>query len=123
MRKMRTCLPFLHLAPRSERRWVCSCSPIWLVGICLQVCGGVVGWLGRCSQHSRHCSILKINRRDNFLPIVISFFCVIRELKKPRKAITKYIFTVLPLVTVIYLLLNILTPREILSSGLYANKY
>lgn len=53
-------------------------------------------------------------------------FCVIGELKKPRTTIPKCIFTALPLVTVVYLLVNIsyltvLTPREILSSGLYAN--
>ncbi|XP_074175153.1 solute carrier family 7 member 13 isoform X7 [Rhinolophus sinicus] len=43
------------------------------------------------------------------------------ELKKPRKTIPKCILTVIPLVTVVYLLVNIsyltvLTPREILSS-------
>ncbi|XP_034867358.1 solute carrier family 7 member 13 [Mirounga leonina] len=53
-------------------------------------------------------------------------FCVLRELKKPRKIIPRCIFTALPLVTVIYLLVTIsylpvLTPKEILSSGLYAN--
>uniref|UniRef100_UPI00165966FA solute carrier family 7 member 13 n=1 Tax=Halichoerus grypus TaxID=9711 RepID=UPI00165966FA len=44
------------------------------------------------------------------------------ELKKPRKTIPRCIFTALPLVTIIYLLVTIshlpvLTPQEILSSG------
>ncbi|XP_002759144.3 solute carrier family 7 member 13 [Callithrix jacchus] len=47
------------------------------------------------------------------------------ELKKPRTTISKCIFTALPLVTVVYLLVNIsdltvLTPREILSSDAVA---
>ncbi|XP_074175151.1 solute carrier family 7 member 13 isoform X5 [Rhinolophus sinicus] len=47
------------------------------------------------------------------------------ELKKPRKTIPKCILTVIPLVTVVYLLVNIsyltvLTPREILSSDAVA---
>nr|XP_021522679.1 solute carrier family 7 member 13 [Aotus nancymaae] len=47
------------------------------------------------------------------------------ELKKPRTTIPKCIFTALPLVTVVYLLVNIsyltvLTPREILSSDAVA---
>ncbi|XP_032103674.1 solute carrier family 7 member 13 [Sapajus apella] len=51
--------------------------------------------------------------------------CIIGELKKPRTTIPKCIFTALPLVTVVYLLVNIsyltvLTPREILSSDAVA---
>uniref|UniRef100_A0A673UWK1 Solute carrier family 7 member 13 n=1 Tax=Suricata suricatta TaxID=37032 RepID=A0A673UWK1_SURSU len=51
--------------------------------------------------------------------------CIAGELKKPRKTIPRCIFTVLPLVTIIYLLvhisyLTVLTPREILSSDAVA---
>uniref|UniRef100_A0A8C0E0V6 Solute carrier family 7 member 13 n=1 Tax=Balaenoptera musculus TaxID=9771 RepID=A0A8C0E0V6_BALMU len=47
------------------------------------------------------------------------------ELKKPRKTVLKCIFTAFPLVTIVYFLVNIsyltvLTPKEILSSGLYS---
>lgn len=53
------------------------------------------------------------------------FTSVAGELKKPRKTIPRCIFTALPLVTVLYLLVNIsymtvLTPREILSSDAVA---
>ncbi|XP_027254525.2 solute carrier family 7 member 13-like isoform X2 [Cricetulus griseus] len=54
-----------------------------------------------------------------------SFTYVAGELKKPNKTIPRCIFTVLPLVTVVYLLANIsyltvLTPREILSTDAVA---
>ncbi|XP_005381803.1 PREDICTED: solute carrier family 7 member 13 isoform X1 [Chinchilla lanigera] len=53
------------------------------------------------------------------------FTCVAGELKKPRETIPKCIFTAFPLLTVLYLLVNIsymtvLTPREILSSDAVA---
>ncbi|VFV33465.1 solute carrier family 7 member 13 [Lynx pardinus] len=53
------------------------------------------------------------------------FTYIAGELKKPRKTIPRCIFTALPLVTIIYLLVNIsyltvLTPREILSSDAVA---
>ncbi|XP_011887195.1 PREDICTED: solute carrier family 7 member 13 isoform X1 [Cercocebus atys] len=53
------------------------------------------------------------------------FTLIAGELKKPRTTIPKCIFTALPLVTVVYLLVNIsyltvLTPREILSSDAVA---
>ncbi|XP_004090794.1 solute carrier family 7 member 13 isoform X2 [Nomascus leucogenys] len=53
------------------------------------------------------------------------YFAYSGELKKPRTTIPKCIFTALPLVTVVYLLVNIsyltvLTPREILSSDAVA---
>ncbi|KAB0371791.1 hypothetical protein FD755_016729 [Muntiacus reevesi] len=49
--------------------------------------------------------------------------CLSGELKKPRKTIRKYLFLALPLVTLVYFLVNIsyltvLTPKEMLSSGL-----
>ncbi|KAB0362104.1 hypothetical protein FD754_006260, partial [Muntiacus muntjak] len=50
--------------------------------------------------------------------------CLSGELKKPRKTIRKYLFLAFPLVTLVYFLVNIsyltvLTPKEMLSSGLY----
>ncbi|XP_033058854.1 solute carrier family 7 member 13 isoform X3 [Trachypithecus francoisi] len=56
------------------------------------------------------------------------FTLIAGELKKPRTTIPKCIFTALPLVTVVYLLVNIsyltvLTPREILSSGILRRRY
>lgn len=49
--EVRTFPPFLHLALRSERRWVDSCSPTWVLGTRVYMCSGVAG---RCCQHLLH---------------------------------------------------------------------
>ncbi|KAK2494106.1 hypothetical protein MC885_008189, partial [Smutsia gigantea] len=60
-----------------------------------------------------------------YLHLQVGDALLLQQMKKPGKTIPRCIFTVLPLVTIIYLLVNIsyltvLTPREILSSDAVA---